>query len=192
MFVPAAPEPVPAEPIARAELPEEPSQMFVPPAPVPVRAEPIVPRRRRLRRAAIAIAFVAAAVAGVVAGSSNVFTRADDRPSFPSDPSQAAASAAATTGVTAPTTPAGTTSPAEGALSPSRTFAWTAVAGANHYRIRFYRNGEVVLAGRAEKPKFVLPRRFEFRPGAYRWTVEPGRGGAYGPRVVDSRFEVAG
>lgn len=167
--------------------------MVVPAAPVPVAAEPIVAARRPLRRAAIVIAFVASAVAGILAGSTNVFTRADERPSFQPDPSRAAASAAATTGKTASTTPAGTTeNGAGGALSPSRTFAWTPVAGADRYRIRFYRNGDVMLEGRAETPRFVLPRRFEFRPGAYRWTVEPRRGGEYGPPIVDSRFEVAG
>jgi hypothetical protein len=167
--------------------------MVVPAEPVPVAGEPIVAARRSHRRAVIVLAFVASGVAGILAGSSDVFTRADDRPSFQPDPSRAAASAAATTGMTAPTTPAGTTkSGAEGALSPSRTFAWTPVAGADRYRIRFYRNGDVVLEGRAETPRFVLPRRFKFRPGAYRWTVEPRRGGEYGPRVVDSRFEVAG
>jgi hypothetical protein len=167
--------------------------MVVPAAPVPAAAEPVVAARRSLRRAAIVLAFIASAVAGILAGSTDVFRRADDRPSFPPDPSRAAASAAATTGMTEPTTPAGTTeSGAEGALSPSRTFAWTPVAGADRYRIRFYRNGDVMLEGHAETPRFVLPRRFEFRPGAYRWTVEPRRDGAYGPPVVDSRFEVAG
>ncbi len=115
-----------------------------------------------------------------------MFTRSDDRPSFEPEPSLAAASAAATTGVTAPTTK----SAAGAGFTPSRTFAWVTVAGASEYRIRFSRDGRVVLEGRAKQPRFVLPRRFEFRPGAYRWTVEPRRGEAYGPPVVDSRFEV--
>jgi hypothetical protein len=171
--------------------------MFVPAASPPVAAEPIVVTRRPLRRAAIALAFVAAAAAGIVAGSSNVFTRADDRPSFEADPSRAAASAAGTTGVTAPATTVAprartTKSTAEGVFSPSRTFAWAPVAGAEEYRVRFYRGGRVVLERRAQQPRFVLPRGFEFRPGAYRWTVQPRRGETYDPPVVDSRFEVTG
>lgn len=217
MGEPISPELVSVDPelaaTARAALPEEPWRMFVPAAPRPVAEAPVVVARP-LRRAAIALAFVAAAAAGIVAGSSGVFTRADDRPSFEPEPSRAAASAAATTGVTAPTTaappsataalprpspttttrrPSRTTkSAAEGVFTPSRTFAWAPVAGADHYRVRFYRNARVALEGRAEQPRFVLPRRFEFQPGAYRWTVEPRRGEAYGPPVVDSRFEVAG
>jgi hypothetical protein len=66
------------------------------------------------------------------------------------------------------------------------------VAGADEYRIRFYRDGRVVIEDKANTPRFVLPRGFEFRPGAYRWTVEPRQGGMYSPPVVDSRFEVSG
>jgi hypothetical protein len=217
MGEPISPELVSVDPelaaAARAALPEEPWQMFTPaPAPLPVATESLGAPRRSLRRAGIALAFVTAAVAGVVVGSTDVFKRANDSPSFAAEPSPAAPSVAATTGVTttvappsvtatatpepapAPTTPARrpapTKSTAEGTFVPSRTFAWAPVSGADRYRVRFYRDGRVVLEGRAEQPRFVVPPGFEFRPGAYRWTVEPRRGEAYGSPVVDSRFEV--
>ena len=205
---------------ARAELPEEPWRTFVPAAPPtalaePAAAEPIVVTRRPLRRVAIATGLVATAAAGVVAGSSSVFTRAHDRPSFEAIASHAAASAAATTAVAAPkrtvARPAATVAPsspapattarrpartpsstAVGAFAPSRTFAWAPTPGAEEYRVRFYRGDRVVLEGRVEQARLVLPHGFAFRPGAYRWTVEPRRLETYEPAVVDSRFEVAG
>ena len=220
MGEPISPELVSVDPelaaAARAALPEEPWQMFSPaPAPHPAATERLGAPRRSLRGPGIALAFVAAAVAGIVVGSTDAFKRANDSPSFAAEPPPAAApSVAATTGVTAtvappsvtataaatpelapaPTTPtrrpAPTKSTAEGTFVPSRTFAWAPVSGADRYRVRFYRDGRVVLEGRAEQPRFVVPPRFEFRPGAYRWTVEPRRGEAYGSPVVDSRFEV--
>ena len=75
---------------------------------------------------------------------------------------------------------------------PSRIFAWAPVAGADHYRVRFYRDGDVVLEGRPKQARFVLPPRFGFSPGPYRWTVEPRQGDGYGAPLVDSRFKVSG
>jgi len=233
MGEPISPELVSVDPelaaTARAALPEEPWQMFIPapapepaPAPLPVATEPLVAPRRSLRGAGIALAFVAAAVAGIVVGSTDVFKRANDRPSFAAEPPTAAPSVAATTGVTttvappsvtatskiapttpppapapAPTTPTRrpaptTKSTAEGTFVPSRIFAWAPVAGTDHYRVRFYRGGDVVLQGSPKQARFVLPPGFEFTPGTYRWTVEPRRGDAYGAPLVDSRFKVSG
>jgi hypothetical protein len=221
---PISPELVSVDPelaaTARAALPEEPWQMFIPapapaaePAPLPVATEPLVVPRRSLRGTGIALAFVVAAVAGIVVGSTDVFKRANDRPSFAAEPPTAAPSVAATTGVTttvapptvtatptptpAPTTPTRrpapttTKSTAEGTFVPSRIFAWAPVAGADHYRVRFYRDGDVVLEGRPKRARFVLPPRFEFSSGTYRWTVEPRQGDAYGAPLVDSRFKVS-
>jgi hypothetical protein len=151
-------------------------------------------------------------VAGIVVGSTDVFKRANDRPSFAAEPPTVAPSVAATTGVTttvapptvtatptpAPTTPTRrpapttTKSTAKGTFVPSRIFAWAPVAGADHYRVRFYRDGDVVLEGRPKQARFVLPPRFRFSPGTYRWTVEPRQGEAYGAPLVDSRFKVSG
>ncbi len=230
MGEPISPELVSVDPelaaTARAALPKEPWQMFIPapapePAPPPVATEPpLVAPRRSLRGAGIALAFVVAAVAGVVVGSTDVFKRANDRPSFAAEPPTAAPSVAATTGVrttvappsvTATPTPAPTAptraptpttptrrptpttkSAAEGTFVPSRTFAWEPVPGADHYRVRFYRGGDVVLEGSSKQARFVLPPRFEFNPGTYRWTVEPRQGDAYGAPLVDSRFKVSG
>jgi hypothetical protein len=224
---PISPELVSVDPelaaTARAALPEEPWQMFIPapepaaePAPLPVATEPLVAPRRSLRGTGIALAFVAAAMAGIVVGSTDVFKRANDRPSFAAEPPTAAPSVAATTGVTttvapptvtatptptpapAPTTPTRrpapttTKSTAKGTFVPSRIFAWAPVAGADHYRVRFYRDGDVVLEGRPKQARFVLPPRFRFSPGTYRWTVEPRQGEAYGAPLVDSRFKVSG
>ena len=75
---------------------------------------------------------------------------------------------------------------------PSRIFAWAPVVGAGHYRVRFYRDGDVVLEGLPKQARFVLPKGFAFSPGAYRWTVEPRQGDAYGAPLVDSRFKVSG
>lgn len=226
MGEPISPELVSVDPelaaTARAALPEEPWQMFIPapapasePAPLPVATEPLVAPRRSLRGTGIALAFVAAAVAGIVVGSTDVFKRANDRPSFAAEPPAAAPSVAATTGVTttvapptvtatptpapAPTTPTRrpaptttTKSTAKGTFVPSRIFAWAPVAGADHYRVRFYRDGDVVLEARPKQARFVLPPGFEFSPGPYRWTVEPRQGEAYGAPLVDSRFKVSG
>jgi hypothetical protein len=220
---PISPELVSVDPelaaTARAALPEEPWQMFIPapapaaePAPLPVATEPLVAPRRSLRGTGIALAFVAAAVAGIVVGSTDVFKRANDRPSFAAEPPTVAPSVAATTGVTttvapptvtatptpAPTTPTRrpapttTKSTAKGTFVPSRIFAWAPVVGADHYRVRFYRDGDVVLEGRPKQARFVLPPRFRFSPGTYRWTVEPRQGEAYGAPLVDSRFKVSG
>ena len=218
MGEPISPELVSVDPelaaTARAELPAEPWRMFAPPpppppAPLPVATEPLVAPRRSLRGTGVALAFVAAAVAGIVVGSTDVFKRANDRPSFAAEPPPAVPSVAATTGVTTTPTPAPTPAPApttrtrrptptatkstvEGRFVPSRIFAWAPVRGADRYRVRFYRDGAIVLEGLPKQARFVLPPRFTFGPGTYRWTVEPRQGDAYGAPLVDSRFEVSG
>jgi hypothetical protein len=228
MDEPISPELVSVDPelaaTARAALPEEPWQMFIPapapepePAPPPVATQPpLVTPRRSLRGAGIGLAFVAAAVAGIVVGTTDAFKRANDRPSFAAEPPAAAPSVVATTGVAttvappsvtaapapAPTAPMPTTttrrpapttkSAAGDTFVPSRIFAWAPVPGADHYRVRFYRGGDVVLEGSPKQARFVLPPRFEFEPGTYRWTVEPRRGDTYRAPLVDSRFKVSG
>src|SRR5687767_6037351 len=107
MGEPISPELVSVDPelaaAARAALPEEPWQMLTPaPAPQPAATERLGAPRRSLRGPGIALAFVAAAVAGIVVGSTDVFKRANDSPSLAAEPPPAAApSVAATTGVTA-------------------------------------------------------------------------------------------
>ena len=114
--------------------------MFIPapapaaePAPLPVATEPLVAPRRSLRGTGIALAFVAAAMAGIVVGSTDVFKRANDRPSFAAEPPTAAPSVAATTGVTttvAPPTVTATPTPAP-APAPDDSHA---SSGAHHHQ----------------------------------------------------------
>ena len=149
---------------ARAELPPHPWEVVPPPA----AAEPAVARPRRSRRRRLVAALIATlAAAGGIVASAGIFPRDDDRP---------------------------TLAKPDARFAPSRTFAWTAVPDADHYRIRFYRGADVVLEARPEDPRYVLPSTFRFSPGRYRWTVEPARadGDGYRPPVVASSFTVPG
>jgi hypothetical protein len=148
---------------ARAQMPPEPWQrVVVREAPRP---EPVARRRpARRRRLVAAIAATLVAAGGIVA-SAGIFPRYDDRPRLARP---------------------------EPTFAPARTFAWTAVPGAEHYRIRFYRGGKVVLEARPNEARYELPEPFRFDPGVYRWTVEPSNKGGSGYRkpVVASSFVV--
>ena len=63
--------------------------------------------------------------------------------------------------------------------------------GSASYRVRFFRNGRLVLDVRTVKARIVLPKSFAFRKGRYRWTVVPLAAGKPRRPVVDSTFVVA-
>jgi hypothetical protein len=77
-----------------------------------------------------------------------------------------------------------------GELVPSRTWGWAPQPGADAYEVTFYRNGRVVLHARSKDHRLVLPRRFQFRAGRYRWTVHPVRSGTGEPPIADSSFSL--
>jgi hypothetical protein len=74
---------------------------------------------------------------------------------------------------------------------PARIWSWPEGPSSPHYLVRFFRNGHKVLAVRTARPRLVLPTRFRFRPGQYRWTVVPiSARGKPGRALVDSTFVV--
>jgi hypothetical protein len=149
---------------ARAEARAQPWELVAPSA-VPA---PSVARPRRNRRRRLVAAMIATlAAAGGIVASAGIFPRAEDRPTLARPDPQ---------------------------FAPARTFAWTAVPDADHYRIRFYRDADVVLEARPAEPRYVLPSTFKFSPGRYRWTVEAAEpdGNGYRPPVVASSFDVRG
>jgi hypothetical protein len=78
------------------------------------------------------------------------------------------------------------------AFVPARIWSWPKHASSPHYLVRFFRNGHKVLAVRTARPRLVLPKRFRFRAGRYRWTVVPiSPRGKPGRAVVDSTFVVS-
>lgn len=77
------------------------------------------------------------------------------------------------------------------AFVPSRVWSWAPVRGSASYRVRFFRNGRLVLDVRAVKARLVLPKSFAFHKGRYRWTVVPLAAGKPPRPVVDSTFVVA-
>jgi hypothetical protein len=75
---------------------------------------------------------------------------------------------------------------------PARIWSWPEGPSSPHYLVRFFRNGHKVLAVRTARPRLVLPKRFRFRPGQYRWTVVPiSARGKPGRALVDSTFVVS-
>jgi hypothetical protein len=75
---------------------------------------------------------------------------------------------------------------------PARIWSWPEAARSPHYLVRFFRDGHKVLAVRTVRPRLVLPKRFTFRVGRYRWTVVPiSPGGKLGRALVNSTFVVA-
>jgi hypothetical protein len=75
---------------------------------------------------------------------------------------------------------------------PARTWSWIDAPGTQSYLVRFFRNGHRVLAVRTGRPRLVLPKRFTFRAGRYRWTVVPiSARGRPGRALVDSTFAVS-
>lgn len=76
---------------------------------------------------------------------------------------------------------------------PARTWSWEPQSRARRYVFTLARNGRRVIVARTAKPRFVLPQRFQFAAGRYRWrvvalTTKPGS-----PRkvVVDSKFRLS-
>ena len=73
---------------------------------------------------------------------------------------------------------------------PARTWSWQAQAGARAYVFTLLREGRRVIRARTRNPRFVLPARFRFRPGHFRWRVVALGATPTGRSkpVVDSRF----
>jgi hypothetical protein len=71
---------------------------------------------------------------------------------------------------------------------PSRVWSWAAARGSTRYLVRFFRNGQQVLAARTTTPRLVLAKQFRFRAGRYRWTVVAISGRSKARRLVDSTF----
>jgi hypothetical protein len=75
---------------------------------------------------------------------------------------------------------------------PARIWSWPEGPSSPHYLVRFFRNGHKVLAVRTARPRLVLPKRFTFRAGRYRWIVVPiSASGKPGRALVDSTFVVS-
>lgn len=79
-------------------------------------------------------------------------------------------------------------------FKPARTFAWVSQARAAYYQVALFRNGRRVYQTRTQAPRLTLPRRVRFRPGDYRWTVQPAIRAQSGIKladpIVDSTFRV--
>lgn len=76
---------------------------------------------------------------------------------------------------------------------PARTWSWEPQSRTRRYVFTLARNGRRVIAARTAKPRFVLPQRFQFAAGRYRWhvvalTTKPG---ARRKVVVDSKFRLS-
>jgi hypothetical protein len=92
-----------------------------------------------------------------------------------------------------PTRTRGPARPAVVGFVPARTWSWEPRSRTRRYVFTLARNGRRVIAARTTKPRFVLPQRFRFAAGRYRWrvvalTTKPG------PRrklVVDSKFRLS-
>jgi hypothetical protein len=89
--------------------------------------------------------------------------------------------------------------PAERLTAPPRLF-WTPVKGATHYNVQIISRGRKVLSAWPARPGFRLRRtwiyngrRYQLRPGLYRWYVWPGFRGRkvpYGRLLGSSTFVV--
>jgi hypothetical protein len=83
--------------------------------------------------------------------------------------------------------------PALTGFVPARTWSWEPQSRARRYVFTLQRNGTRVVAARTAKPRYVLPKRFRFAAGRYRWrvvalTTKPG---ARRKLVVDSKFRLS-
>ncbi len=75
---------------------------------------------------------------------------------------------------------------------PARVWSWPEAPRSPNYLVRFFRNGHKVLAVRTARSRLVLPKRFTFRAGRYRWTVVAiSSHGKLGRALVNSTFVVA-
>jgi hypothetical protein len=79
--------------------------------------------------------------------------------------------------------------PAAAGFVPARTWSWEPEARAQGYVFTLLVNGKRVFAARTAKPRFVLPKRFRFAAGRYRWRVVAA--GAHRKVVVDSKFRLS-
>jgi hypothetical protein len=92
-----------------------------------------------------------------------------------------------------PTRPRRPARPAAAGFVPARTWSWEPQSRTRRYVFTLVRNGKRVIAARTTKPRFVLPNRFRFAAGRYRWrvvalTTKPG---ARRKVVVDSKFRLS-
>lgn len=69
---------------------------------------------------------------------------------------------------------------------PARVWAWTPRQGARRYLVRFFWNGRQVFRGVTDKAQLLLPRRFRFHAGRYRWRVVANPHSR--PAIVDASF----
>jgi hypothetical protein len=76
---------------------------------------------------------------------------------------------------------------------PARTWSWEPQSRARRYVFTLQRNGTRMIAARTTKPHYVLPKRFRFAAGRYRWRVVAltTKRGARRKLVVDSRFRLS-
>lgn len=88
-----------------------------------------------------------------------------------------------------PTRPRRTKRPAVTGFVPARTWSWEPQSRSRRYVFTLQRNGKRVIAARTTKPRFVLPERFRFAAGRYRWRVVAV--GARRKVVVDSKFRLS-
>ena len=191
---------------ARAALPDR-------PWPASVRIEPPTPTPdRRIPVAEILSILSLAALVGILGVS---LLPARDQPTLAAEGQriQPAAPSPTTGASTRPATPQGTNSstkrtggaPRKPAVKPSsarkparfqpaRTFAWASQARAAYYQVAFFRNGRRFYQRRTSSPRVILPRRVQFTPGDYRWTVRPAVRVQNGMRlaapIVDSKFRI--
>ncbi len=82
--------------------------------------------------------------------------------------------------------------PAVTGFVPARTWSWEPQSRARRYVFTLKRNGRRAIAARTTNPRYVLPKRFRFAAGRYRWrvvalTTKPG---ARRKLVVDSKFRL--
>jgi hypothetical protein len=189
-----------------ADVRSRPVEPIVKPRPIPRPPTPVLGRgRKRLLVAAIALVAV-----GAVVGLGLARDRAQQKPAS----SAASRPVPSDRHVTTPkpakhrrtaSTPAVTTTPKPKSSKPSnrprpkqtagfvptRVWSWAAAPNAGAYVVRFLRDGHKVLKVHTSAPRLVLPSRFNFSPGSYRWTVTvlPRRGkGAQ--VIVNSAFTV--
>ena len=123
----------------------------------------------------------------VVRGSTAAGTTRPAPPAVTTVPKSTTAPAASTRPATTAGGPAG--------FTPTRSWAWAPVAGANYYDVAFTRSGTVLYRATPAEPRLTLPATVVFLPGSYRWVVRPGFGERsareLGAPVVDSAFTVS-
>lgn len=72
---------------------------------------------------------------------------------------------------------------------PARTWSWQPQAKARRYVFTLTRNGRKVITARTTRPRYILPKRFRFASGRYRWRVVAVRSKRPQRKVlVDSKF----